>query len=111
MNNTEASLAKIWKTVESVWNDTSSAEVARAFVLAFRVMRHIIAEEGNNSWLANGTPHCSEASHKSRNVFLIFFSRLAMQAVEPRLPWASPFFFRFFEKCFISTICNDRSSL
>jgi len=59
MNNTEASLAKIWKTVESVWNDTSSAEVARAFVLAFRVMRLIIAEDGNNSWLANGTPHCN----------------------------------------------------
>ena len=49
MNNTEASLAKIWKTVESVWKDTSSAEVARAFVLAFRVMRLIIAEDGNNS--------------------------------------------------------------
>jgi hypothetical protein len=60
MNNTEASLAKIWKTVESVWKDiSSSAEVARAFVLAFRVMRLIIAEDGNNSWLANGTQHCN----------------------------------------------------
>jgi hypothetical protein len=42
MNSTEASLAKIWRTVESVRNETSSsAEVARAFVLAFRVMRLI----------------------------------------------------------------------
>ena len=59
MNNTEASLSKIWSTVESVWNDTSSSEVARAFVLAYRVMRLIIKEDGNNSWLANGTPHCN----------------------------------------------------
>jgi hypothetical protein len=63
MNNTEASLTKIWNTeasLTSVWNDTStsSAEIARAFVLAFRVLPLTMAEEGNNSWLANGTPHC-----------------------------------------------------
>ena len=38
MNNTEASLSKIWSTVENVWNDMSSFEVARAFVLAYRIM-------------------------------------------------------------------------
>jgi hypothetical protein len=58
-NNTEASLEKIWKTVENVWNETSSSEVARAFVLAYRVMEVIIAENGNNSFLAHGTPHCN----------------------------------------------------
>ena len=58
MNNTEASLSKIWSTVENVWNDMSSSEVARAFVLAYRIMRLIIQENGNNAWLANGTPHC-----------------------------------------------------
>ena len=42
-----------------VWNETSSAEVARAFVLAYRVMRLIIEENGNNSWLSHGTPHCN----------------------------------------------------
>jgi hypothetical protein len=57
-NNTEASLDKIWKTVVDVWNETSSAEVARAFVLAYRVMRLIIEENGNNSWLSHGIPHC-----------------------------------------------------
>jgi hypothetical protein len=57
--NTEASLEKIWKTVETVWNETSSAEVARAFVLAYRVMAVIIAEDGNNNFLAHGTPHCN----------------------------------------------------
>jgi hypothetical protein len=52
-------LDKIWKTVLDVWNETSSAEVARAFILAYRVMRLIIAENGNNSWLSHGTPHCN----------------------------------------------------
>jgi hypothetical protein len=47
-----------WKTIETVWKDTSSSEVARAFVLAYRIMRLIIEENGNNSWLAHGTPHC-----------------------------------------------------
>jgi hypothetical protein len=28
-----------------------------SFVLAFRVMKLIIAEQGNNAWLAHGTPH------------------------------------------------------
>jgi hypothetical protein len=58
-NNTEASLEKIWKTVETVWQETSSSEVARAFVLANRVMDVIISENGNNSFLAHGTPHCN----------------------------------------------------
>ncbi len=57
-NKTEASLDKIWKTVVDVCNETSSAEVARAFVLAYRVMRLIREENGNNSWLSHGTPHC-----------------------------------------------------
>ena len=58
-NNTEATIDKIWKTVENVWNQTSSSEVARAFVLAYRVMDVIIKEDGNNDFLSNGTPHCN----------------------------------------------------
>ncbi len=46
-----------------VWNETSSAEVARAFILAYRVMRLIIQEHGNNSWLSHGTPHCNVRKH------------------------------------------------
>ena len=56
-NNTEANKEQTWKTIETVWKDTSSSEVARAFVLAYRIMRLIIEEDGNNSWLAHGTPH------------------------------------------------------
>ena len=57
-NSTEASLDKIWNTVKEVWDSTSSASVARSFVHAYRVMKLIIEEEGNNAWLAEGTPHC-----------------------------------------------------
>ncbi len=58
-NNTEATTDKIWETVENVWNKTPSSEVARAFVLAYRVMDVIIKEDDNNDFLSNGTPHCN----------------------------------------------------
>ena len=57
-DHTEANLEQTWRTVETVWNETSSSEVARAFVLAYRVMNIIIAERGNNAFLLHGTPHC-----------------------------------------------------
>ena len=56
-NNTEGNTKQLWDTVCDVWDSTSSAEVARSFVLAYRVMEMIIRENGNNSWLAEGTPH------------------------------------------------------
>ena len=58
-NNTEALKERVWCTAMLVWNKTSSADIARAFVLAYRVMGQIIAEDGNNQWLAMGTPHCN----------------------------------------------------
>lgn len=57
-NSTEASVDRIWETVKEVWASTSSASVARSFVHAYRVMKLIIQEDGNNAWLAEGTPHC-----------------------------------------------------
>ena len=56
-NNTAATKDKIWSTTESVWNRLSSADVARAFVQAYRVMGKVIEEGGNNHWLQNGGPH------------------------------------------------------
>ena len=56
--HTEANLEQTWRTVETVWNETSSSEVAHAFVLAYRAMDIIIAERGNNAFLSHGTPHC-----------------------------------------------------
>jgi hypothetical protein len=58
-NNTEANKEQTWKTVQTVWKETSSSEVARSFILAYRVMKLIIEENGNYSWLAHGTPHCN----------------------------------------------------
>ncbi len=43
----------VWKGITS-----ASAMVSRAFVLAYRIMRKIIEENGNNAWLCHGTPHC-----------------------------------------------------
>ena len=51
-NNTEALKERVWCTVMLVWNKTSSAEIARAFVLAYRALGQIIAENGNSQWLA-----------------------------------------------------------
>ena len=55
-NNTEESKKQIWITVVDVWASTSSADVARSFVLAYRVMDLIIRENGSNAWLAEWTP-------------------------------------------------------
>ena len=57
-NNTEGSKKQIWDTVCDVWANTSSADVARSFVLAYRVMELIIRQNGNNALLAKGTPPC-----------------------------------------------------
>ena len=58
-NNTEATLEKTWDCVVDVWKNSTSAEVARSFVLAYRVIKLIIQEKGYNAWLASGTPHCN----------------------------------------------------
>jgi hypothetical protein len=34
----------------------------RSFVLAYRIIKLIIAEQGNNAWLAHGTPHLNVRS-------------------------------------------------
>lgn len=58
-NNTVATKDKIWSTAVDVWDATTSADVARGFVQAYRVMGRIIHEGGNNHWLQNGGPHCN----------------------------------------------------
>ena len=61
-NTTEATKEVVWKVAETVWSSTSSADIARSFVHAYRIMRHIIAEDGYNHWLSQGTPHCNVRS-------------------------------------------------
>ena len=57
-NNTVAGYDRIWQVAMNVWKGITSAMVSRAFVLAYRIMRKIIEENGNNAWLCHGTPHC-----------------------------------------------------
>ena len=57
-NNTVAGYDRIWAVALNVWKSVTSSMVARAFVLAYRIMHKIIEEKGNNSWLCHGTPHC-----------------------------------------------------
>ncbi len=37
----------------------TSAMIARAFILAYRIMKQIIETKGETEWLKNGTPHCN----------------------------------------------------
>ena len=57
-NNTVAGYDRIWQVAQNVWKGITSAMVCRAFVLAYRILRKIIDEDGNNAWLCHGTPHC-----------------------------------------------------
>ena len=58
-NDAEASKDKTWRVAKQVWETCSSAMVCRAFIHAFRIMRKIVEDKGDNSWLATGAPHCN----------------------------------------------------
>ncbi len=58
-NNTEADTDRIWKIALEIWQGISSAMIARAFLLAYRIMRKIIETNGDADWLTNGAPHCN----------------------------------------------------
>ncbi len=49
---------RIWKIALQIWNGISSSMVARAFLLAYRIMGKIIETKGDTDWLQNGAPHC-----------------------------------------------------
>ena len=57
-SNTQADTDRIWKIALEIWNGISSAMIARAFILAYRIMGKIIETKGDTDWLKNGTPHC-----------------------------------------------------
>ena len=58
-SNTEADKERIWKIALAIWNTMSSSMVARAFLLAYRIMGRIIENKGDTDWLKNGAPHCN----------------------------------------------------
>ncbi len=57
-NNMEADIDRIWKIAFEIWKGISSSMVARAFLLAYRIMGKIIETKGDTDWLRNGAPHC-----------------------------------------------------
>ena len=62
-SNTEADKDRIWKIANEIWNTMTSSMVARAFLLAYRIMGKIVETKGDTDWLKNGAPHC----HVRRN--------------------------------------------
>ena len=58
-SNTEADKDRIWKIAIGIWNTMTSSMVARAFLLAYRIMGKIIETQGDTDWLKNGAPHCN----------------------------------------------------
>ena len=58
-NNTEADKDRIWKIALEIWNSMTSSMVARAFLLAYRIMGRIVETKGDTDWLKNGAPHCN----------------------------------------------------
>ena len=57
-NNTQADTERIWKIAVEIWNGITSAMIARAFILAYRIMGKLIETKDETDWLSNGTPHC-----------------------------------------------------
>jgi hypothetical protein len=53
-NNTEADTDRIWKIALDIWKGISSAMIARAFILAYRIMVKITETNGDTDWLKNG---------------------------------------------------------
>ena len=58
-SNTEADKDRIWKIAMEIWNTMTSSMVARAFLLAYRIMGKIVETKGDTDWLKNGAPHCN----------------------------------------------------
>jgi hypothetical protein len=58
-SNTEADKERIWKIALEIWKTMTSSMVARAFLLAYRIMGRIIENKGDTDWLKNGAPHCN----------------------------------------------------
>ena len=58
-NNAEADTERIWKIALEIWKGISSAMIARAFLLAYRIMGKIIETKGETDWFKNGAPHCN----------------------------------------------------
>jgi len=48
---------EIWKHTLDVWKEISSAAIAEAFIIQYRVMEEVIKRKGETSWQAGGAGH------------------------------------------------------
>jgi hypothetical protein len=64
-SNTQADTDRIWKIALEIWKGITSAMIARAFIMAYRIMGKIVETKGDTEWLKYGTPHC----HVRRDFF------------------------------------------
>ena len=54
-------MSKRHSTLLQLYSDAEASKdkTCRAFIHAFRIMRKIVEDKGDNSWLATGAPHCN----------------------------------------------------
>ncbi len=57
-SNTQADTERIWTIALEIWQKITSAMIARAFILAYRIMGKLITTKGDTDWLKNGSAHC-----------------------------------------------------
>ena len=53
----QAPAEEIWKTALNVWKDMPSSTIARGYVLAYRILKQVIKDKGDNTFLRNNTFH------------------------------------------------------
>jgi hypothetical protein len=64
-SNNQADTERIWTIALEIWQGITSAMIARAFILAYRIMGKIITTKGDTDGLKNGSAHC----HVRRDYF------------------------------------------
>ncbi len=57
-SNTQADSERIWSIALEIWQTITSAMIARAFILAYRIMGKLTTTKGDTDWLKNGSAHC-----------------------------------------------------
>jgi hypothetical protein len=58
-SNTKVDKDRIWKIVYEIWNTITYSMVARAFLLAYRILAEFFETKGDTDWLKDGAPHCN----------------------------------------------------
>ena len=56
-SNVQAPHEEIWRTAEEVWASLGSAEIARGFILAYRIAAKVIEAGGENTFLQKQAFH------------------------------------------------------